>query len=68
MIDKDGEFIAFVCKSCSQEIEASSNLIGEEVECPACGRKITVPPPDQAPSPAQQAAMKSRTIRIELDV
>lgn len=66
MSGSEKDFIAFICKGCNQEIEASCNLAGEEMECPACGRKIIVPHPDDAPTPAQIAAMKSRTIRIEL--
>lgn len=68
---EDNGFIPFVCNSCHQEIEASPDMMGQTVECPACGAKIKVPDApkpasDQGPSEAQLNAMKSRTIRIEL--
>lgn len=59
-------FVAFICSVCHQEIEAPVSMAGQQVECPACGAKLTVPTPDQAPTQAQLDAMKSRTIRIEL--
>jgi len=59
-------FIAFICPQCQQEIEASDDMAGQQVECPACGARLTVPTREQAPTPAQLNAMKSRTIRIEL--
>ncbi|MBO5906298.1 MAG: hypothetical protein J6Q84_07765 [Kiritimatiellae bacterium] len=75
MKNEDG-FTSFACKSCSTEIEASLDMIGEETECPACGAKITIPDtetndgvlrfgPDDS-SLANEQAMKSKTIRIEL--
>ena len=60
------DFVAFICSTCHQEIEAPIGIIGQQVECPACGAKLTVPTPEQAPTQAQLDAMKSRTIRIEL--
>lgn len=59
-------FVAFLCKGCHQEIEASLDMVGQTVECPACGEKLVVPLPEQGPTPQQLGAMKSRTIRIEL--
>lgn len=74
MKNEDG-FTSFACRSCSTEIEASLDMIGEETECPACGAKITIPDntddgvvrfgPDEK-SLANEKAMKSKTIRIEL--
>lgn len=68
-------FTCFACKACSTEIEASLDMIGEETECPACGAKIIIPDnqednikrfgPDDN-SLANENAMKSKTIRIEL--
>lgn len=60
-------FISFVCPHCKQELEASSDMLGQNVECPACCMKIVVAPTPQISSPAQIEAMKSRTIRIELN-
>ncbi len=59
-------FVSFLCNACNQEIEASADLAGQVVDCPACGEKITVPDADETP-PALKEALKSRTIRIELD-
>ena len=64
----ENNFVSFVCASCRQELEASRDLVGQTVECPACGARFVVAP-SEAPSTATQAqldAMKSRTIRIEL--
>ena len=36
-------FTSFVCERCKTEIEASSDMIGQETECPACGAKLVVP-------------------------
>ncbi len=62
---EDG-FTAFICHSCHQEIEAPVDIVGQTVECPACGAQLVVPAPGQGPTQAQLDAMKSRTIRIEL--
>lgn len=71
-------FTSFICARCHTEIEASSDLIGQETECPACGAKIVIPDnpnasdgisrhgPDEAQSDSVHDAMKSRTIRIDL--
>lgn len=64
----DNNFVACVCSSCHQELEAPRDMAGQTVECPACGAHLVVTPtaPQPASSPAQLDAMKSRTIRIEL--
>ena len=33
---------SFVCPHCKQELEADSSLIGQELNCPACGNLLTV--------------------------
>lgn len=71
----DENFTDFLCERCRTEIQASIDMIGLETECPACGARIRIPdnrddgvlrhgPGDTDPEAA--AAMKSRTIRIEL--
>ena len=62
----DDGFTCFLCDHCHTEIEATFDLIGQETECPACGAKLVVAPQEQTSTQAQQDAMKSRTIRIEL--
>jgi len=71
-------FTSFICTRCNTEIEASSDLIGQETECPACGAKIVIPDSptmsdgisrhgaDESQSDSVHDAMKSRTIRIDL--
>ena len=39
---EDG-FMSFLCPSCSTEIEATLDMIGERTLCPACGSEIVVP-------------------------
>lgn len=68
-------FTSFVCDNCHTEIEASPDLIGQETECPACGKMLVIPDnredgiqrhgADSSNSKIDQA-MKSRTIRIDL--
>ncbi len=65
-MSEENLFISFVCSSCKQEIEVATSMIGQAVECPACGAHLVVAPPEQQPTKAQLDAMKSRTIRIEL--
>ena len=68
-------FTNFLCGHCHTEIQASPDMIGQETECPACGTKIVIPAPRKEDvirhaagddDPETIAAMKSRTIRIEL--
>lgn len=35
--------VSFRCPGCQQEIEAPSDCIGQEAECPMCGRIVIVP-------------------------
>jgi DNA-directed RNA polymerase subunit RPC12/RpoP len=65
-MSEEKSFVSFVCSTCRQEIETSTSMIGQTVECPACGAKLVVAPQEQTSTQAQQDAMKSRTIRIEL--
>jgi DNA-binding protein HU-beta len=74
------DFILFSCKACHQEIEAPTDMLGMDVECPACGTALTVPLPNSQPAPSLQPApatasssadspkgnRSSMTIRIDL--
>lgn len=64
----ENSFVSFVCVSCRQELEAPRDMVGQTVECPSCGARLVVMPPETggASSQTQVDAMKSRTIRIEL--
>ena len=68
-------FSRFHCANCKTEIQASPDMAGQETECPACGARISIPSPDDTAivrhqlgddDPESIAAMKHRTIRIEL--
>ena len=72
----DTSFTAFLCDRCHTEIQASPDMIGQETECPACGARSVIPGPSADnvvrhtagdDDPGSIEAMKSRTIRIELE-
>ena len=65
-MSEEKNFVSFICTFCRQEIEAAASMIGQTVECPACGVHLVVAPPEQTSTQSQLDAMKSRTIRIEL--
>ena len=74
-LDRKESFITFRCQSCGQEIEAYLDMAGTHLECPVCGHSLQVPltpesgtrwNPDEGPNAKDTAAMKGRTIRIEL--
>ena len=73
-------FLSFLCKACHQEIEAPVGMARREAECPACGAIIEIPDASEPgtiwaaagtesdlQASRQADAMKSRTIRIELN-
>jgi TM2 domain-containing membrane protein YozV len=53
--------INFNCQHCNQNIDAPSDMAGETVECPACGKSIAVPVP-QAPA---QPEVKRIPIKVK---
>lgn len=72
----EGNYTSFLCEKCHTEIQASLDMIGQDAECPACGMHLIIPdnrddgivrhgPEISDKSRAQ--ALKSRTIRIELE-
>lgn len=66
----ENNFVAFLCPNCHQELEAPREAAGQTFACPSCGANFIVPTAPQSAfesSPAQKNAMKSRTIRIELE-
>ena len=69
-------YTSFTCGSCHTEIQTTLDMIGLETECPACGAKIVIPDSDDESvvrhaawddDPESLQAMKSRTIRIDLE-
>jgi DNA-directed RNA polymerase subunit RPC12/RpoP len=39
---------SFNCPKCSLHITADECVVGEEIDCPECGEKFRVPPPEKA--------------------
>ncbi len=70
------EFVSFVCATCDQEIEALVDMIGLQVNCPACASVLNVTaappaPPLELDALADDAAARkpdrsSMTMRIDL--
>jgi len=71
------DFILFVCRACGQEIEAPSDMVGMNVECPLCSTSLTVPIAGSEPASGDAGKTKpepmdaavnrsSMTIRIDL--
>ena len=42
-MDNQVQFI-FTCPHCGQQLEAEQDMVGMELECPACGKPLQVPP------------------------
>lgn len=56
----------FNCTHCQQSLEADETIAGREIQCPACGRFITVPemspaPPPVAPTEAPAAMLTGQS-------
>jgi DNA-directed RNA polymerase subunit M/transcription elongation factor TFIIS len=45
--------ITFKCPYCSQEMVADDSGAGSEVECPSCGKTITIPAPTSSQTSSQ---------------
>ena len=46
------EFINFDCPECGQNLDAPSDMAGQQIECPNCSHAILIPSADSVPSPA----------------
>jgi DNA-directed RNA polymerase subunit RPC12/RpoP len=40
--------ITFDCPRCKQSLEAPDDMLGQQVDCPACGHKVVIPSPASA--------------------
>jgi len=72
--------VNFDCPYCKQNLDAPEDLIGTNIECPACGKMIRVvqpvqsmldsqrivPPPPPSPGPVAGKETMDATTRIEL--
>ncbi len=38
--------LLFLCPNCRQELEVDASGSGSQIECPSCGKPLTVPEPD----------------------
>jgi ribosomal protein S27E len=56
----DGNLFRFQCPHCAKHLKGSPQLVGRKVNCPKCGKSITVPssggPSLASPRPAPQGA------------
>lgn len=48
--------VIFNCSNCNQEIEVDEAGVGHEIDCPSCGIKLVIPPPDPNRKPAAASA------------
>lgn len=53
----------FACPHCGQHLEAEPDWVGMEVECPTCGKAITVPHPPSATSAAAPIEANASTMQ-----
>ncbi|MFH0954344.1 MAG: hypothetical protein V1873_08450 [Verrucomicrobiota bacterium] len=62
--------VNFDCSFCKQNLDAPEDMAGMNIECPACGRIISVPPlvpgePPAAPPKQNPPAAKGRGSKAE---
>ena len=50
----------FACPHCGQHLEAEPDMVGIEVECPSCGKAITVPAPVSVGEVSEDDLLSSR--------
>jgi len=53
--------IIFNCPHCDQEMAVDSSGAGSEIQCPSCGKKITIPAASSVPAPAHGSADGGQT-------
>lgn len=51
----------FPCPQCKQHIQCDPGYVGTQINCPACGKPVVVPPP-----PSVAGALPKDTIQIKL--
>lgn len=47
--------VIFNCSNCNQELEVDEAAVGQQIDCPSCGNKLTIPPPDPNRKPQTQS-------------
>jgi DNA-directed RNA polymerase subunit RPC12/RpoP len=68
--------IVFNCPNCEQELAVDQSGAGSQIDCPACGEKITIPsaakattgslPASPGPTPAPSSISSSAAAKVEL--
>ncbi len=57
--------IVFKCPACHQQLEVEAGASGQQIPCPACGKTITIPPPDASNMKVGIAAHSSAAAKEE---
>lgn len=57
--------IIFKCPACHQQLEVDAAASGQQIACPACGKAITIPPPDASNMKVGIAAHSSAAAKEE---
>ena len=58
--------IIITCPRCKQDLQASSELIGQFAECPSCGHDIQVHAPEQPPAISKIIKPDERVESVQL--
>jgi len=51
------------CKRCAAELEAELGWLGQETECPSCGKKITISKPEESGSKLSRTSAPARSFK-----
>lgn len=57
--------VIFNCSKCSQELEVDEAAVGQQIDCPSCGEKLTIPPPDPNRKPKSESIPASAVPPVE---
>ena len=52
----------FSCPHCNQELEAEDEWIGQEADCPVCGRRITIMQPARATDSVEETSQPTEAV------
>lgn len=56
--------IRFACPECSQSLEAPSDMAGNEIDCPTCKKRISIPAVRPVPPPTSPPKVRSPVVVI----
>ena len=62
--------INFDCPFCNQNLDAPSDMAGAAINCPACGKEISIPEAETPvePTPTEQSVPEEDITPIENDI